>query len=180
MTTQNIYSLLNDPDKIVELFYDFELHLNGNFFIIDPQTKEYDVNWKRDYTDILSQMQYVHKSYNDGKTIIIKKLENFINLSEEFGKDIDIHAYIVPQKQDSSGDSFGWHTDDRSVWIKMLWGSKIFALRYQANETVMENYIKVNPGDKIFIKKGQYHKASPMGSSCLLSIGLPDSNLKDI
>jgi hypothetical protein len=173
---QDILSLLNNPELIRELFFDYELHLLDSFYVIDPITKEYQTNRIQD--SLLENMVFIDKAYVDGKTIVIKNLEKFIDLNSEFGPNIDIHAYIVPGSIES-GDSFDWHTDDRSVYIKMLWGSKIFALRYQANETVMENYIKLDSSSKFFIPKGQYHKASPMGASCLLSIGLPDSNPKE-
>lgn len=173
---RDILSLLNNQDQIRELFFDYELHLLDSFYVIDPITKEYQTNRIKD--SLLENMVFIDKAYVDGKTIVIKNLEKFIDLSSEFGPDIDIHAYIVP-KFVENGDSFDWHTDDRSVWVKMLWGQKIFALRYHANETVMENYIRLDPGRKIFIPKGQYHRASPMGASCLLSVGLPDSNPKE-
>lgn len=174
---RDILSLLNSSELIRELFFDYELHLLDSFYVIDPITKEYQTNRIQD--SLLENMVFIDKAYVDGKTIVIKNLEKFIDLSSEFGPNVNIHAYIVPQSIES-GDSFDWHTDDRSVWIKMLWGIKIFALRYHANETVMENYIKLSLGSKLFIPKGQYHRASPVGASCLLSVGLPDSNPEEI
>jgi len=176
MTKRDIYSLLNDPDNIRELLFDYELHYLDSFFVIDPEKKEYQTN--KQFDSILEKMVYVDKAWVDGKTIVIKNLEKFIDLTDEFGSGIDIHAYIIPKFQ-KHGDSFDWHTDDRTVWAKVLWGQKMFAKRYKANETTMESYFKLGPNEKTFIPKGQWHKAIPMGPSCLLSIGLPDSNLKD-
>lgn len=173
---QDILSLLSNPKLIRELFFDYELHLLNSFYVIDPITKEYQTNKIND--SLLENMVFIDKAYVDGKTIVIKNLEKFIDLTSEFGPNIDIHAYIVPQFTEN-GDSFDWHTDDRSVWIKMLWGIKQFILRYETKGTIMENFIKIDAGNKIFIRKGQYHKASPMGASCLLSVGLPDSNQEE-
>ena len=173
---RDILSLLNNPDSIRELFFDYELHLLDSYYVIDPITKEYQTNRIKD--SLLENMVFIDKAYVDGKTIVIKNLEKFIDLTPEFGPGIDIHAYIVP-KFTENGDSFDWHTDDRTVWIKMLWGDKLFCKRYQANETIMETYSKMSGGQKCLIPKGQYHRAVPMGPSCLLSVGLPDSNPKD-
>lgn len=173
---QDILSLLNNPELIRELFFDYELQLLDSFYVIDPITKEYQTNRIKD--SLLENMVFIDKAYVDGKTIVIKNLEKFIDLSSEFGPDVDIHAYIVP-KFIEAGNSFDWHTDDRSVWIKMLWGTKLFGTRCWANETIMDHYIKIHGGQKYFIPKGRLHKASPMGASCLLSVGLPDSNPKE-
>lgn len=171
------YSLLKDPEKIKEIFFDYELHSLNSFFVIDSIKKEYQTNLK--FENILDKMIYIKKAWEEGKTIVIKNLEKFIDLTDEFGENIDIHAYIVPPSS-ANGDSFDWHTDDRTVWVKMLWGQKLFALRYFANETRMDNFIKLNKDQKIIINKGQYHRAIPMGPSCLLSVGLPDSNQEEI
>lgn len=176
MTKHDTYSLLSDQEKIQEIFFDYELHSMDSFFVIDPEKKEYQTNLK--FENILDKMIYFKKAWEEGKTIVIKNLENFINLTDEFGEGIDIHAYIIPNSQ-QEGSSFDWHTDDRTVWIKMLWGQKLFSLRYFANETKMDHFIKLDKGKKILIKKGQPHRAVPMGPSCLLSVGLPDSSQED-
>jgi hypothetical protein len=170
MKKHDIISLLSSPSP-EEIFFDYELHALNSFFVIDPNSKEYQTNRKKE--SYLDDMNFILNSYKSGKTIVIKNLEFFIDLTEEFGKGIDIHAYLVPQNKDNNGDSFNWHTDDRNVWAKIIYGEKIFALRYSANETIMENYIKLKTGQKIHIPKGQWHKAIPTGASCLLSIGAP-------
>lgn len=167
MKKQDILSLLNDPDKITELFYDYELHASDSFFIIDPITKEYDTNWGKNFSSFLFKMDIVLQSYREGKTIVIKNLEKFINEDEEFGKGVDIHAYIVPRTLDNTGDSFGWHTDDRDVHVKILWGKK----RFEFEENIK---FELTAGQTITFGRGCVHRAVPLGPSCLLSIGFPN------
>lgn len=167
MSQRDILSLLSNPETIKEIFFDWELHQLKSFFVINSEHKGYEEG-------TFHSMQSLYQAHLDGKTIVIKNLEKFIDLTDEFGPGIDIHAYIVPNRE--GGDSFDWHTDDRSVWVKMLYGTKLFGLRNWANETRMDNLFKVHAGNKVYIPKGQYHIAHPMGASCLLSVGLPDSN----
>ena len=64
-------------------------------------------------------------------------------------------------------DSFDFHIDDTDVWLKMLYGEKVILCK--GSDGIERHHLKA--ADELFIKKGVFHKAEPMGPSCMLSFG---------
>ena len=169
---QKFTSLLT-KEEINNLFYNYDLFLNNSFYIIDKKTKEY--NEDNHTPDFKTHVEKLKKASSEGCTIVVKNMENFNNkikeIAEELGHGTDTHLYLVFNS--TTGDSFGWHTDDRSVWVKMIYGEKLFGIKSYANETMFINYIRIKDNECLFIGKKE-HKAIPMGISAMLSFGLPN------
>jgi hypothetical protein len=169
---QKSTSLLT-KDEINGIIYDYDLYLSNSFYVIDKISKEYNENYRA--SDFKTHVEILQKASREGCTIVIKNMENFNNeikeAAEELGSGTDCHLYLVFNQE--AGDSFGWHIDDRAVWIKMLYGQKMFGIRSQANETKFEDFIKVKEGQCLYIGFKE-HRATPMGPSAMLSFGLPN------
>lgn len=168
---QNNTPLLNDKE-IEQLFFNFALHDKNSFFVIDKERKGYDT--ERKHEAYMDAARYLKDKYNSGHTIVVKNMEHFNasirEAAEELGQGTDVHLYLAPE----GGDSFDWHQDDRTVYVKMIKGCKLFSLKTQANETTMMDLVKLHEGNILYIPKGRWHKATPMGPSILLSFGLPN------
>ena len=169
---QNNSPLLSDKE-IEQLFFNYDLHQKKSYYVINKEHKGYETD--RPIKNFMDDARYLKEKYESGHTIVIKNMEHFNasiqEAAKELGEGTDVHLYLAPE----GGDSFGWHTDDRKVWIKMERGSKIFATESWANETKMIQYIKLHQGNCLVIHKGQRHVADPIGPSVLLSFGVADS-----
>lgn len=168
---QNNTPLLSDKE-IEQLFFNFALHEKNSFFVIDKEKKGYDT--ERRHETFMDAARYLKAKYESGHTIVVKNMEYFNASIQEAAKELadgtDVHLYLAPE----GGDSFPWHQDDRAVYVRIERGEKLFALRTKANETTMEQYLKLRTNDVLYIGKGQWHKATPIGPSVLLSFGLPN------
>lgn len=160
-------------EEINTIFFDYDLYLSNSFHIIDRETKEY--NEKDHSADFQTHIQKLQKASSEGHTIVVKNMETFNSeiqeAAEELAPGTDVHLYLVFDKED--GDSFDWHVDDRSVWIKMIYGEKFFGIRSRANETRFEDHHKIKEGQYLYIGLKE-HRATPMGPSAMLSFGLPN------
>lgn len=167
--------LLNKED-FDKIFNNGSLYMKNSFYFIDKETKTYQTNIK--YDSYLDYAKEIKRRYIEGHTIIVKNLENFnlplITQSALFGKNVDVHMYLVPPK---GFDSFDMHEDDRDVYVTMVFGYKQFHILrngYLDKRTLYE-------GNYIHIPKGVKHQAFPSGKgSCLLSFGVEDSSDFDI
>jgi hypothetical protein len=165
MNQQGFMPLLSKLE-ISQIFNDGHLLELGSFHVIDKVTKTYDINRKRG--SFLEEAAFIRTAYQDGHTIIVKNLEHYNEQirrqSVNLGRDVSVHLYLVPPK---GSDSFDFHIDDTDVWLKMLYGEKKVFCKTASG--VEEHHLKSE--DELFIKKGVFHKAEPMGASCMLSFG---------
>lgn len=157
--------LLTD-EELENIFHSYALHEKNSFFIIDKETKEYQTNRHRE--SFVDDAQFIKEQYESGHTIVVKNMEYFNasiqEAAEELGPGTDVHLYLTP----TDGDSFGYHVDDRNVWVRVLKGIKIFALKF----TGMTSLIKLHEGNTLYIPMDLYHKADTIGPSVLLSFGV--------
>jgi hypothetical protein len=172
---QNNGSLLT-KDEIKSIFFDYNLYLSKSFYIIDKNKKEY--NEDNHSPDFQTHIRKLQEASDQGRTIVVKNMEFFNSeiqeAAEELGAGTDCHLYLVSKKEE--GDSFDWHTDDRPVWVKMIFGEKLFSVKSQIGETNSIDYYKLKDANSLYIGLKE-HKATPIGPSAMLSFGLP--NLKD-
>lgn len=160
-------------DEVANIIYNYDLFLSNSFYVIDQVTKEYNENNRP--SDFKSHLEILQKASSEGRTIVVKNMENFNQkikeAAEQLGSGTDVHLYIVTNKE--AGDSFNWHVDDREVWVKMLYGEKLFAIKSQANETSFIDFTKLKNNQCLYIGSKE-HKATPVGVSAMLSFGLPN------
>lgn len=160
-------------DEINSIFFDYDLYLSNSFYVIDKIRKEYNEDNRA--PDFKTHVELLQKASREGHTIVVKNMERFNSeiqeAAEELGVGTDCHLYLV--FDENGGDSFNWHIDDRPVWVKMLYGQKIFAIKSQANETIFVDMIKLKENQCLYIGL-QEHMATPMGPSAMLSFGLPN------
>ncbi len=158
--------LLNKND-LLSIFNSSILYENESFFIIDPLSQEYDTQVQ--YSSIIDYASKIEEAYNNGRTIIVKNLENFSQKiaveSLQYGDCVDTHMYLVPP---SGSDSFKFHKDSCAVTIKMIYGKKTFELRDHSGNIKSYN---LTEGEKLEIPLYTDHRAIPTGGSCLLSFG---------
>lgn len=155
------------PSDLESIFSSYFLLNQNSFYVIDPKTKTYQTDMR--FTSLVEYANYIKRRYIDGRTIIVKNLENYNEAikiqSLKYGIEVDVHMYLVPP---NGGDSFDFHTDERDVNVFMVYGEKVFEIK--RNNEVLKYHIKA--GESLFIKKGEEHRASsPAGASCLLSFG---------
>lgn len=152
---------------IEDIFNDGELYEMNSFFIIDKNTKTYDVNIR--HSSYLETAEYIRNSYLNGHTVVVKNLEKlFSNIrwkAATLGRSVDVHMYLVPPGGD---DSFDFHEDDRHVLVHMCYGTKIFTIKDGDNE----KHFNLDLGDELYMPHKTIHKATPNGPSCLLSFGI--------
>lgn len=158
------FSPLFNTKLIEAIFSSSVLYEKKSFYVIENQG--YDE--RCEFDSFSAEVMYLKKSYDAGKAIIVKNLENFDETISkralDLGPHTDVHLYITPNEK---AESFPFHTDDRDVVVHLLYGHKKFELKEGDNITAYE----LNPGDELVISKGTEHRAIPMGASALLSFG---------
>ncbi len=157
-------------DDISGLLSDSHFYLSGLIYTLDKVKNGYDL----DITNqpVVKYQEEVQRSFKDGKTLVIKGLENYnesiSKYARELGVGTDVHMYLVPKNGDHA---FGFHTDDREVLIHGVYGEKDFEI---IREGITIPYsTKFNCG--VVIKCGEKHRGIPKGESAILSFGIPMS-----
>lgn len=102
------------------------------------------------------RMDQLVKAYRDGHTLVIKDLENWNfkiqSRCKEFSHSTNVHLYLSPP----NGTGFGWHTDDRDVYIFMQRGCKTFEVEEPDNS--IKQY-ELAEGSRLYIPYGAKHRA---------------------
>lgn len=160
-------AFLTKPDISAILSESF-FYLNGLVFVLDKGYNGYNL-------DIVNQpaikyQEEVQKSYGEGKTIVIKGLENYNDAISKYARSLgigtDVHMYLVPENGDHA---FGFHTDEREVVIHGVYGEKDFEIIREG--IILPYSTKFDLG--IVVKCGEEHRAIPRGESAILSFGVP-------
>lgn len=117
----------------------------------------------------LDEIKRIKDAYHEGKTIVAKGLENWNEKVRGFIQwlnmpGIDVHLYASPK----NGTSYDWHTDDRHVVVRMLFGKKKFFIK----EDGKSKEYHLSKGECLFIPRGTQHKAITDGPSYHLSFGI--------
>lgn len=127
-------------------------------------------------TTLSDRVKYLEQAYFSAQTLVIKNLEHWSSLIKErcyeLGGNPDVHLYLTP----AEGTSFGWHADDRDVFIYMQIGEKLFEV--EEPDTTISRYL-VTPGSRLFIPYGARHRAIPSNiPSAHLSFGVWPSEIE--
>ncbi len=158
------YSHLFRKELIEEIFSSSLLYEKKSFFIIENQSYNEELN----FHSFVEEASHVRRSFEDGKSIIVKNLENFdSSISKRamiLGRHTDVHLYLTPNKE---AESFPFHSDERDVLVHLLFGEKRFELRKEGKILVYD----LKAGDELVIAKGVEHRAISLGPSGLLSFG---------
>ncbi len=158
------YSHLFREDLIDNIFCSSLLFERKSFFIIEDQSYDADLT----FNSFVEEARTLRKSFENGKSIIVKNLENFDLLISEkafqLGRHTDVHLYLTPNKD---AKSFPFHCDDRDVLVHLLFGKKRFEIKKEGKILVHD----LGAGDELLIPKGVEHRAISLGPSGLLSFG---------
>jgi cupin superfamily acireductone dioxygenase involved in methionine salvage len=157
----NIHSKLDSgpilitPSDTEEMIKNIYLHEQRSFFIVTAEG-DYDDSRIFNYGIIPDKIKQIESAFKSGKTIIIKEVEFWnqvvINECKSFGQPTNVHLYMTPKK----GTTFGWHSDDRDVYIYMQCGEKTFEVEEPDHK--ISTY-KLKAGSRLYIPYGAKHRA---------------------
>lgn len=151
---ENEVSLVNGGD-VKSMLKNLYLHDIHSHFIVTPEGT-YDDEQGMGSGVRPGQIEKLEQAYSDGCTIVIKDLEtwnrNIIKRCRQFNGPTNVHLYLSP----AGGSGFGWHTDDRDVYVHGQIGEKSFEVR-EPNGEISSYTIK--EGDVLFIPYGAKHRA---------------------
>lgn len=118
----------------------------------------YDDSLLAQYGSIPDRIKKIEQAFNQSQTIVIKELEHWSsaieNTSNQLGAGANVHLYFSPVK----GTSFGWHQDDRDVFILMQLGQKTIEVE-EIDGSLSVHHLK--PGFELYIPYGLKHRALP-------------------
>lgn len=130
------------------------LHDISSFFIIE-KNGTYRDDEKFDYSTALYRAIKIEQAFKQGHTILVKNLEKWnqaiVDKCNELGGDINVHLYASP----AAGSGFGWHSDDRDVYVYLQFGSKKFEVRQPDG---VEQSFLLTPGSCLYIPYGVKHR----------------------
>ena len=164
--TQGLFSKLSKGHKLlltqrdVELsFINEYLHDIHSHFIVSRDGK-YDDTKAFDWALVPERIQTLQEAFNNGHTIVVKDMENWnvaiLDRCRDFDGFTDVHMYVSPV----GATGFGWHTDDKDVYVHMQIGTKIFDV--EEPDGTVSRY-SLEPGDVLFIPYGTKHRAIATG-----------------
>lgn len=151
------FELVINSDDVRDMIRNTYLHDQQSLYIVTSEGNYEDSKFFH-FGIIPDRIKKIEKAYNSGHTIIIKELENWNEAIQkrcnEFENATNVHLYQTPQ----NGTGFGWHTDDRDVYIYMQIGEKCFEVE-EPDQTIKRYELK--PGSRLFIPYGAKHRALP-------------------
>ena len=156
-------------DDLVNILNDRKFLEEESFHVIETDTHEITTEHGEDFREDAVKLK---RAFNNGNTILIKRLHDVLPKFSDIGKMFDDDANTYMLVAPSGGDSFDWHKDDRHVCIKIIYGNKVLLWKDEKNN---EHPISLNQGDWIVIPMGVIHKAVNFGPSIVLTVGMKDS-----
>lgn len=142
-------------EDVIKSFQNEYLHDQHSHFIVAEEGK-YDDTRAFIYGIVPDRIKKLEEAYNDGKTIVVKEMENWNEQIKkrcrEFSGFTDVHMYVSP----AGATGFGWHTDDKDVYVHMQVGRKSFEV--EEPDGKISSYT-VEAGDVLFIPYGARHRA---------------------
>lgn len=159
ITKDDLLNILNDRKFLEE----------ESFHVIETNTHEITTEHGEDFREDAIKLK---RAFNNGNTILIKRLHDvlpkFHEIACKFDEDANAYMLVAP----NGGDSFDWHKDDRHVCIKIIHGEKII---FHKDENGNEIPMPLKKGDWCVIPMGVIHKAVNFGPSIVLTVGIMDS-----
>jgi hypothetical protein len=155
-------------EEIEEVFANSDMFEKSSFNVIG---KDGEYDYHEQLITMASEASRIRRAFKSGSSIRVENMEDW-NMSiatraNELKYGTNVHMYLAPPVKDATG--FNWHTDDRDVYIHMIYGQKIFEVKEHGDTATY----KLMPGDLLFLPKEFEHRATPVGPSCQLSFGLP-------
>lgn len=164
-------SILISEDDIKEILCNQFLHDIHAHFIIEKEG-EYNDARLFNYGMAVDKIKILDDAYTKGRTILVKDLEHWseavMKMAQKIPSSIstNAHLYLSPKK----GSGFGWHQDDRDVYVMMQFGSKKFEIKNKYGDVL--TYI-LKAGDVLYIPYGHRHRAMVQdNSSAHISFGV--------
>jgi hypothetical protein len=156
-------------EDVSNMLRNIYLHDIHSHFIVTPDGT-YDDTLSMSTGVIPGQVERLEKAHHEGCTIVIKDLENWNEKIKkrcaEFTEPTNVHLYLSP----ANGSGFGWHTDDRDVYVHGQIGEKSFLVK-EPDGKISE--YKITKGDVLYIPYGAKHQALPTEvASVHLSFGV--------
>lgn len=149
------HPILISKEDVELSFVNAYLHDIHSHFIVSRDGK-YDDAKSFDWALVPERIQTLKEAFDNGHTIVVKDMENWnlaiINRCRDFDGFTDVHMYVSPV----GATGFGWHTDDKDVYVHMQIGTKIFEVE-EPNGAISR--YSLEPGDVLFIPYGARHRA---------------------
>jgi len=158
-----------NKEDLARIFSDRRLLEDECFFIIDSNTHEITTEHGSDFREDAKKLK---KAFNNGETIIVKRLHDLDPKISAIAKACCKNAISYMLVAPSGGESFSWHKDDRHVILRQVYGSKII---FYKDEDDQEKFFELNAGDWCSIPQGVLHKAINKGPSIILVIGVMEN-----
>jgi len=141
-----------DITLILQNVYLHDIHAH---FIVSPDGT-YDDTLSGSTGITPGKIEKLERAYKSGCTLVVKDVENWnekiIKRCEEFDGATNVHLYLSPE----NGSGFGWHCDDRDVYVHGQMGTKTF--RVKEPDGTISQY-KISEDDLLFIPYGAKHEA---------------------
>lgn len=183
---KNCFSSFKEKVHLPIICEDDITSMLSNEFLLE-QRAHYIVTFENTYDDSKTfqhafapdRVKLLESSYLSGQTIVIKEVENWNHAIQRKCQTLEgtpnVHLYLCP----SNGTSFGWHADDRDVYILMQKGEKLFEI--EEPDLSVSRYV-LTEGSELFIPYGAKHRAIASNKASIhLSFGIwPEGvNIRD-
>ncbi|WPU65632.1 JmjC domain-containing protein [Peredibacter starrii] len=146
---------LIDEADVLNMLRNEYLHDQHSHFIVSAEGT-YDDTRTFNYGIVPERIKLLEEAYKKGNTIVIKEVENWneaiIKKCAGFKLPTNVHLYLSPPH--ASG--FGWHTDDRDVYVIMQKGEKYFEVE-EPDQSISGHLLK--EGTILYIPYGARHRA---------------------
>ena len=161
-------------DEVLMALRNEFLHDQHSHFIVTGEGT-YDDTRVFNYGIVPDRINRLEEAYNEGKTIVVKEMENWNpeiqKRCDAYPRYCDVHMYVSP----AGATGFGWHTDDKDVYVHMQFGKKNFEVE-EPNGKISKYLLEA--GDVLFIPYGSRHRAfAGESSSVHLGFGVWPENL---
>lgn len=165
---------LMDESDIMNMLRNEYLHDMHSHFIVTGEGT-YDDTRIFEYGIVPDRIKRLEEAYQRGHTIVIKEIETWnskiIEKCASFGAPTNVHLYLSPPQ----ATGFGWHTDDRDVYVIVQKGEKLFEV--EEPDLSISTY-RVREGNILFIPYGARHRAAAEDiASIHLSFGVWPKNM---
>ncbi|MCM2349477.1 MAG: cupin domain-containing protein [Bacteriovoracaceae bacterium] len=165
--------LMEDGDILNMLRNEYLHDMHSHFIVTGEGT--YDDTRCFEYGIVPERIKRLEEAYQAGHTIVIKEIETWnekiIKKCASFSAPTNVHLYLSPAR----ATGFGWHTDDRDVYVLIQKGEKLFEV--EEPDLSISTY-RVKEGNILFIPYGARHRAVAENiASIHLSFGVWPKNM---
>lgn len=149
-------TLVTSSEVVEMICSEYLLTQRAHHIVVFENT--YDDSKATQHGSIPERIKKIEQAFNQSQTIVIKELEYWSRPIETtaalLGKGANVHLYFSPIQ----GTSFGWHVDDRDVYILMQLGEKVIEVE-EIDGSLSRHVLTV--GSELYIPYGLKHRALP-------------------